>query len=102
MRLLARNPDKVGITFFCFKFPLYWVSLRNFVYSLIVLFQVKKVFNDIFGEEEGPVQFEKVFNSQCNFFFQHIFTKVKFHWNMHKHRDDHICDIRMCICPSLS
>ena len=33
---------------------------------LFVLFQVKKVFNDIFGEEEGPVQFEKVFNSQCN------------------------------------
>ena len=46
-----------------------YISLRNLVYnvySLIVLFQVKKVFNDIFGEEEGPVQFEKVFNSQCN------------------------------------
>ena len=66
VRLLARNPDKVGRSFFCFKFPLHWVSLRNLVYSLIVLFQVKKVFNDIFGEEEGPVQFEKVFNSQCN------------------------------------
>ena len=31
VRLLARNPDKVDR--FCFKFPLYWVSLRNFVYS---------------------------------------------------------------------
>ena len=34
VRLLARNPDKVGRSFFWFKFPLYWVSLRNFVHSL--------------------------------------------------------------------
>ena len=29
-------------------------------------------------------------------FFLHIFTKVsKFQWDMHRHRADHRCDIRM-------
>ena len=60
VRLLARNPDKVGRSNF-----LYIGSVCGTL-LLFVFFQVKKVFNDIFGEEEGPVQFEKVFNSQCN------------------------------------
>ena len=34
------------------------------------------------------------------FFFQHIFTVVKFHWNMCKYRADHICDIWMSLSSS--
>ena len=33
---------------------------------------------------------------KSSFFFLHIFTKVsKFQWDMHRHRADHRCDIRM-------
>ena len=35
-----------------------------------------------------------------NFFFQHIFTIVKFHLNMCKYRADHICDIWMSLSSS--
>ena len=61
---LRAIPTRWGDHSFDSNFLYIGVSLQSFVYSLIVLFQVKKVFNDIFGEEEGPVQFEKVFNSQ--------------------------------------
>ena len=36
------------------------------------------------------------FSIEYYFFFLHIFTKVsKFQWDMHRHRADHRCDIRM-------
>ena len=45
VKMLARSPDKVG---------------KMIILSGNFFLKVKTIFNDLFGEEEGPVQFEKV------------------------------------------